>query len=614
MREQIEQFNLPLHAMRHEVPGMNSIRRDATGGEVRSRTTPARSASEGIRHQAGILPRFRFGLVRPAPRNARRGSALFVVLVVIVLLTLSAYTFTELMISEAHAVNMSGRDAQARMLADSGVELAAALLGNRSESTAALVYHNPEAFAGMLVTDGETDRERGRFTIVAPLEADATAAQVRYGLIDESSKLNLNHILSWGLDDEATRELLLSVPGMNEEIADAILDWIDEDDDAREYGAESLDYQSLDPPYYPKNGPLESLDELLLVRGVTPQLLYGEDANRNGLLDLNENDGDASLPLDNEDGLLDLGWFAYLTVYSRESNLRADGTPKIDLNQLLLTELYDELEAELGADEAQFIIAFRLYGPSNLEEEEEDSPDATSRGGRPSTGDSESDARLQQAAQGVARAMFSGQGGSITKGGMDLSQGASTEVASLYDLIDAEVTGEIDGKEQTLTSPWTSDASNLRKNLPLLFDALSTTTEPYIEGRININQARAEVLAGIPEMTAAIIEGIVSSALVGENGELSDAIGEDRATTGWLLIQGLVDVPTMRKLDPYLTARGDVYRAQVLGHFDRGGPVARIEAVIDATEIPPKIVSRRDLSGLGPAFPLGAAVTPAAGL
>jgi hypothetical protein len=196
---------------------------------------------------------------------------------------------------------------------------------------------------------------------------------------------------------------------------------------------------------------------------------------------------------------------------------------------------------------------------------------------------------------------------------MDLSQGASTEIASLYDLIDAEVTGEIDGKEETLKSPWTSDVSNLRENLPLLFDALSTTTEPYIAGRININQARAEVLAGIPEMTAAIIEGIVSSAMVGENGELSDAIGDDRATTGWLLIQGLVDLPTIRKLDPYLTARGDVYRAQVLGHFDRGGPVARIEAVIDATEIPPKIVSRRDLSGLGPAFPLGAAVTPATG-
>jgi hypothetical protein len=83
-------------------------------------------------------------------------------------------------------------------------------------------------------------------------------------------------------------------------------------------------------------------------------------------------------------------------------------------------------------------------------------------------------------------------------------------------------------------------------------------------------------------------------------------LSDDRATTGWLLIEGLVDLPTLRKLDPYLTARGDVYRAQILGHFDVGGPVSRIEAVIDATAIPPKVISRRDMSGLGPAFPLAA--------
>jgi hypothetical protein len=389
---------------------------------------------------------------------------------------------------------------------------------------------------------------------------------------------------------------------MTEEIADCILDFIDEDDEPRLYGAESEFYQGLQPPYYPRNGPLETLDELLLVAGVTPELLYGEDANRNGLMDLNENDEDASLPLDNGDGVLDLGWFAYFTVYSRESNLRADGTPRIDLNQPLLTELYDELEEEFGPDEAQFIVAYSMYGASNLEEEEEGGNPGVGQGGTGSTGDPNSDQQLQQLAQGIAKAAFAGDGGSITKGGMDLSQGASAEITSIYYLIDAEVTGEIDGKEQTLKSPWTSDSSSLRENLPMLFEALGTTTEPYIEGRININQARPEVLAGIPEMTPEALDAIVTQTAAGETGELS----EDRATTGWLLIEGIIDLPTLRKLDPYLTARGDVYRAQVLGHFDIGGPVSRIEAVIDATVIPPKVISRRDMSALGPAFPLAA--------
>src|SRR5690606_29558187 len=116
-----------------------------------------------------------------------------------------------------------------------------------------------------------------------------------------------------------------------------------------------------------KNGPLESIDELLQVVGVTPDLLYGEDANRNGLLEPNEDDGDVTAPFDNADGILDAGWASFLTLHSRESNLRSDGSEKIDLNQSLLTELYDLLEEEFDADIAQFITAYRLKGSTNIE-------------------------------------------------------------------------------------------------------------------------------------------------------------------------------------------------------------------------------------------------------
>ena len=52
-------------------------------------------------------------------------------------------------------------------------------------------------------------------------------------------------------------------------------------------------------------------------------------------------------------------------------------------------------------------------------------------------------------------------------------------------------------------------------------------------------------------------------------------------------------------LDPYITAHGDVYRVQVLGFSDGGGPVSRLEALIDATKLPPRIISQRDLNELG---------------
>ncbi|WP_457576464.1 general secretion pathway protein GspK [Desulfomarina sp.] len=69
------------------------------------------------------------------------------------------------------------------------------------------------------------------------------------------------------------------------DIVDAIVDWIDKDDDESDYGAESNYYQALDPPYECRNGPLETVEELLLVKGVTPLLLFGNGKKR-GLADV----------------------------------------------------------------------------------------------------------------------------------------------------------------------------------------------------------------------------------------------------------------------------------------------------------------------------------------
>ena len=59
-------------------------------------------------------------------------------------------------------------------------------------------------------------------------------------------------------------------------IVEALIDWIDEDDDPLGFGgAESSYYQGLETPYTPRNGPMEFIEELLLVRGITPELYYG---------------------------------------------------------------------------------------------------------------------------------------------------------------------------------------------------------------------------------------------------------------------------------------------------------------------------------------------------
>jgi hypothetical protein len=126
---------------------------------------------------------------------------------------------------------------------------------------------------------------------------DSTNGQTRtYGLVDEASKININ---------EAPLAVLKELPGMTDEFAAAIIDWRDEDDDVSTDGAESETYAAKQPGYACKNGPFESIEELALVNGATRTILYGEDANMNGVLDPNEDDGNKSDPPDNSDGKLD---------------------------------------------------------------------------------------------------------------------------------------------------------------------------------------------------------------------------------------------------------------------------------------------------------------------
>ncbi|HEX6985708.1 MAG TPA: hypothetical protein VF170_10035, partial [Planctomycetaceae bacterium] len=303
--------------------------------------------------------------------------------------------FTERMIAEAEAAEAHGRAVQAASFAASGVELAASAVTARAadpENPVSL-YHRPDVFAGVILRQSPTPSSVGRFSLVAPVEGDTTYRQLRFGLQDESGKLNLNAIPAMELEEIDEHYLLMSLPGMTDDIADAILDYIDEDDEVRPLGAESEYYEGLTPPYFAKNGPLESVEELLLVRGVTPQLLYGEDANRNGLLDPSEDDGPASPPLDDADGVLLPGWHAFLTIHSRESNLRPDGSKKIHINQGVLTELYDAIVEELDDEEAaRFIVNYRMYGPNDGEyESDEGQTDEEGSGGEGAGGEDGND-------------------------------------------------------------------------------------------------------------------------------------------------------------------------------------------------------------------------------
>jgi type II secretory pathway component PulK len=147
--------------------------------------------------------------------------------------------------------------------------------------------------------------------------------ELDYGLTDEAAKINLN---------SASLEMLLKLPGMTSELAASIIDWRDTDSDVTAGGAEDEYYLLQPEPYHCKNAPLETVDELLLIKGGTRELLYGEDTNLNGILDDCENDGDTSEPPDNRNGRLDAGFYDYVTVYTVENNVDSEGNARINVS------------------------------------------------------------------------------------------------------------------------------------------------------------------------------------------------------------------------------------------------------------------------------------------
>lgn len=108
-----------------------------------------------------------------------------------------------------------------------------------------------------------------------PLPIDGTFAFI--SIADEAGKVNLNELVTGrGYANDRQVELfsrLLDRLDLDPGLAGALLDWLDENADPSSGGAEDGYYRSLTPPYAAKNARLDSLDELALVRGFTPEVI-----------------------------------------------------------------------------------------------------------------------------------------------------------------------------------------------------------------------------------------------------------------------------------------------------------------------------------------------------
>ncbi len=502
----------------------------------------------------------------------RSGFVLLMVLVAVILMSLSAYSFAILMRTEEEATILAGYRTQSRLLVDSGAEAMRMFLAQDRQTLrdAGGLWDNSAIFQGRLIRqDPEPEpATTGYFSVIAPgMDQDGYLSAFRYGLIDESTRLNLNILPKMDeFQPDGGKQLLMALPEMTEDVAEAILDWIDTDDESRPSGAEAGYYTSQSPPYMPKNGPLSSVEELLLVRGVTPELLFGNDVNRNGMIDDQEMVEQLSVTSDPD---MQLGWANFMTIFSQEANKNWEGLQRVNINGEDLVQLERDLSSVMSSQWVNFILAYRINGAFQGEMPEE------------------------------------GKNGEAF-GEIDLSaQEGSNQFLQILDLIDSKTTITWDGQEveTVLQSPISSDdLARFGIGVATMMDNLTVIQAATIPGRINIMQAPRRVISSIPGLTPEQVDKIIQV----REYELNDPDLTDinRRYETWLLVELIVDLPTMRSISPFVCAKGDVYRAEVIGYFENGEATSRAEVVYDTTEPLPRLLFWRDKSHL----PLGQSV------
>jgi type II secretory pathway component PulK len=532
-----------------------------------------------------------------AAARPRRGVVLLAVLVVIVLLSLAVYHYNDLTMAEYKASDLAHRQAQALALADSGVHYAAALLSSSDGGVSQLggnPYNNSSTFANVRVQTDDGSGYAGTFTLIAPPDPQSGDTSVRYGVIDESGKINLNSMMVIDPSGNALLNMLQQLPNMTSEAAGSIVDWIDADSNSQPGGAESDYYQGMNPPYAAKNGPLDSLEELLLVKGITPELLFGQDRNPFGV------------PRSNATAPQDQGLSRFLTVYSREMNVDLSGNALINLNTKDMSSLSQNLTPVLGNPLTNFVILARQYG-------------TTSTKSSPSSGNSSSGSSSSGSSPSGGSAPSGGGGGGGGGGGrggrtitgdpgsakVDLTKAAKQNIKSLFSLVNAQVTVPGMGGAPSVVYPSPlNDPGQQQQYLPLLFTKTTISQGNDTPARINVNTAPQEVLQALTSIQSlGLTDSDVQSILSNRPSLTSDQpVADDFATPAWLMTKANLDPAKLSKLEKYITTGSQVFRVHVQGTLEVQGISARVEAVIDTNGGQPRILSRRVLTELGKAL------------
>jgi len=213
----------------------------------------------------------------PNPFRAIRGRseggiALIMVMIAIFVLAVLAGRFALRMKVETKLASNANNESEVEWLGRSGVDYCRWILAEQKRCPEPYDALN-QVWAG------------GPGTVCAsngPLAEVLKEFQLGHGsftwkIVDLERKININNTAAPG-GDALIQQALIQMgadPSEYPPIVGSILDWLDADNDTHVQGSETDYYESLDTPYEAKNGPIDDMSELLLVRGITQDMFWG---------------------------------------------------------------------------------------------------------------------------------------------------------------------------------------------------------------------------------------------------------------------------------------------------------------------------------------------------
>jgi general secretion pathway protein K len=205
---------------------------------------------------------------------ARRGFAVIMVMIAVTVLSILAGALAIFMKVESQLAQNSNDSEKLLWLGRAGAERASWILANEPGGPTSL----KQIWAGGAGDGPETNSPIFGISLTGfEVGGGDLVGTVDLAMTEQESKFNVNTA-----DGELLRQILTTMgvdAGEISGVADSIQDWIDPDDATKPAGAESDYYQGLTPPYNAKNAPIDDIEELQLIRGVTPEMFKGGGAN-----------------------------------------------------------------------------------------------------------------------------------------------------------------------------------------------------------------------------------------------------------------------------------------------------------------------------------------------